>query len=1538
MAIVEYDVDDLLDKESHGNVLVNSDPNPMANVAKKASDVAVSYMDALTAPIRTLLGAGVTLPAAGVAGVGGLFQGVEQPMLPQTEAEKMLGLPPRADHSKPVELNWEQARQNVENVSRSVGQFFQPQTAAGEFTNQLVTKPFEWLQKGAKKTGDYVYEKTDSPAAAALAATAVEASPMLIGPAVKGVKGGIKAIKNSTPIRMRTISERGLAVPSWDEVVKANPGLSQGELLRKYPAYKNEALRARSQGETASPKAAPTATPQPEAAPISVTPKQRAAVAQRVAELGSVDAVRKAYPNVGNAVDAYAVQLAEAAEAQGLFGQVAEPAVTPEVPTPPAVTEPLGLPEPVAKPQPDAVNVLPSGAPIELGEVAPVTPESPTPLTGKDLLEEKYADLAEALIEAKQGTLTSSAEPPKAKKPRTPNQKAAAELESLGAELMTRNGEEFWKHTLSNGEVVRLPKEGNSPAIKAIEEIQRMEGQIESLKSMPSYATVEEAKAAEYQLNPRSFNDLTSAENFAKSAGLRDDLPYEVIKVKDKYRPAYREATELENDISLDDLEDIDTAALSKSLEDYTESEATYGENFDIGEQLKAAIEQAAESESIATEVKNKMTAADRRARIKAAAEKAKAERQASRDKEIQNILDEDLDAYDGDYVSLDELRESDPDGGDYYDAVEEIEGRLEKAGRKFKDLVDLLGDERGAVGKDISKLKKSLKEVQEDLKAAQRKTKRIGLDAEAETIGEAAAAMGDFTNDKGQMLIEDLATVKEAVKESAAKTRANKKAAEVQDKAAKSKPLTDEEEQYIKAAIQRQQDIQAERWLESFSKDGSAVKDLVQHMKDTDRIVPEYKRGTFKMPRRQLPSIRPEMPKLLDPTKDMKGVTVKGHTTTSGHILTPSFALRPFFAPGTNPVIDFMESTMALSKNIRNMQRWRKDVFGDLKSAKKDIDATLQPVYDEVHKMLQEKDQLDAKINRHNQRYKDAKRLRDLNAKRLKSVKSGDPKTKIYKEEWARHDMEMQKWKEKHKGVAERRRALSKAISEKLFKGYDERIAGLAQRNPVVRVTLAAGNALPKGVTLTETEMVFADMLSEFFASAAQRMRQLGQPTIESSAYMSHMFEGFMTDQWARKFNYEPNVPTKMRFKRQSRKSRIWYPDLHIILDHYIPVVERKLAFQPFLDRWSDFIEHEAPPNMRAMMQDWLKTSLYRKEGGIVNAAINGAVSFEYMRLIALSLSIPLKHATKMADTLAINRPDDALYGLFQTNKAALQSMAKKLGMKGETPELDLFQTFVDMNQMVKLLDEGPGLRTSMRMVKAMAGSGTTFTEMFDNGVTIFANALASRRAGLTFEQARELIWDACLKANFRGGADQPYYLKNPVGRATFMFQTTRQKVTEFRMKLIKDFFEGGKDAYGRSKRWPLVQYVALIGAITSYAAYKNRDILPWFAEPPWVQEFVHSDREAPYVTIKELKPVVSPVIQLLTDWGKYGSEGVLNHFRYTPIKKYIDFVNDDYNSKYYNSPTDSLFGVRKVGAGHSSKPAKRPKRSGAAKRPKRR
>ncbi len=114
----------------------------------------------------------VSLPAAGLAGLGAM-------------ATNAMGI----TNADPAAV--------VQDVGHALT--YQPRTDLGQHLTNVVTYPLQLLAEAGQKAGDATFDATGSPTAATAVDTAIQAVPILIAPAIKGVKA-IKSGRVEVPV------------------------------------------------------------------------------------------------------------------------------------------------------------------------------------------------------------------------------------------------------------------------------------------------------------------------------------------------------------------------------------------------------------------------------------------------------------------------------------------------------------------------------------------------------------------------------------------------------------------------------------------------------------------------------------------------------------------------------------------------------------------------------------------------------------------------------------------------------------------------------------------------------------------------------------------------------------------------------------------------------------------------------------------------------------------------------------------------------------------------------------------------------------------------------------------------------------------------------------------------------------------------------------------------------------------------------------------------------------------------------------------
>lgn len=659
------------------------------------------------------------------------------------------------------------------------------------------------------------------------------------------------------------------------------------------------------------------------------------------------------------------------------------------------------------------------------------------------------------------------------------------------------------------------------------------------------------------------------------------------------------------------------------------------------------------------------------------------------------------------------------------------------------------------------------------------------------------------------------------------------------------------------------------------------AVKPLYQRMVETNRIVPEYKKGSKILPVRQQAWIPQNMrPQLRRGAEDLK---ISG---IAKQMRSPSNIFRNYFETWANPSIDMSEAGMSFFTNLSNNQKWAKDIMSNVPDTSKEMQAALDKIYEGTRPLIDARDKQILKLGRLSEKIK----LEKDPAKKKALVDS-------------------------YKAAQKRVRIKTAKIQKELTTKFDSALPALAEAYSDVRITLQVLGELPEGIKISSDEIEAAAKIKEFFEQSGRALQKVGIPIILSRGYMHRILPKVLNDPESQGFARDSKLPLNMKFLHQEEDGRLWYPSMHMILKSYIPMAERKIAYQPFLNRWTEAID-DMPSDLRQYMTDWLNSNIFRQPLSTVNKMLNNVVGFEYIRLIGMSLSVGFKHFTKAADSLARYDVVTNTKAAAQVTKLMADKLAKGLGINiPENTDIALLKAFVNSAIMTKMMDETPNMTTVGRNIRQVAGLPVNIVETFDNGLTLFSTALSASSQNLSPEQASRIIWETMLAANFRGGHDQPLMYKDSKVRAAAMFQMTPHKLWEYRGSILVRAMNGETNLFGTPYKTILARYLMMYG------------LAEWLVRELFDSSIVDQALHTPYGTdwvepvkggyaFKEPKATTSPLIDWAVQMHNKGVvKGTAKHFSYWgQATKTIINAKGKYNKNWYNNPWLQQAGIKKV------------------------
>jgi len=572
------------------------------------------------------------------------------------------------------------------------------------------------------------------------------------------------------------------------------------------------------------------------------------------------------------------------------------------------------------------------------------------------------------------------------------------------------------------------------------------------------------------------------------------------------------------------------------------------------------------------------------------------------------------------------------------------------------------------------------------------------------------------------------------------------------------------------------------------------------------------------------------------------------------------------------NPSYDFMESYMAYHQNIGNQGKWAKDVIDRTwtKESRTALDKALDPIRNKVERKMTDT-------------FASQERVK-LREQKIKRMREGKNKEKL---------------KEINKKEKERIGGALKDISLKMDKHLENVLPKLAKQHSSIRIMLEAEGRLPEKIKLTSEEKVIIKEIKEFFEKSKQELIRNDIP-VKDGDYTPNLWKAAIDSKTTLLDTLgmqSKKLPTVLKFQHRTPNSRSWYPDMKTILDSYIPIVNKKIAYQPFLDRWRDPMV-DMPPKLKSYYTDWLNKNMKTEQLSSLGKAGNAALAFEYFRTIGFSVSVAFKHLLKSPHTITEVGPVEAFKTLPKAVKVSIDAARTRLKWE-KSPALEsrLVGSFYNMKSIIETL-EGAGLESASHMLKTIPGSMTTFIEFMENGVNVLATVEAGMKKGIKPSIIQKRIWESILDANFRLGPDEFVWRKNNTGaRMATLYFNTPAKMLEHQAKLIRKALSREVDNFGTSYGKKAMYMIASIGMAEAIAQANDTTIL---------HSLVHI-------------PSPHTMVDTVTDFGK-----ALSHPQDIEVKKSLqrtfpqlnkiyNTVKGDYYKKYYNNPLQSLLGIKK-------------------------
>ena len=385
----------------------------------------------------------------------------------------------------------------------------------------------------------------------------------------------------------------------------------------------------------------------------------------------------------------------------------------------------------------------------------------------------------------------------------------------------------------------------------------------------------------------------------------------------------------------------------------------------------------------------------------------------------------------------------------------------------------------------------------------------------------------------------------------------------------------------------------------------------------------------------------------------------------------------------------------------------------------------------------------------------------------------------------------------------------------EKMLGGYKDAIKNyhadweaivkpLAAKHSSTRIALALEDVGMKegdawlAPLLTDAEKLAVQRIKGINDQLASMMIEVGEKPILAQEFIHHASHPGVNYKEAMKAieKFTPDSLTGIdmaHFHHRAPWSRQLMPDIHYIMERYLPDANMRVGMADFWNTWGPFkimADQRGYTGISQYLGDLQKGFRNTDQWGTINKWAQRIQMFEVARYIAMSPSVALKHAFKVLANVANYGFRNAISNLPRDLGAFVRNVKMDLGDAPKSAIDAVMKGHINTQRVYALANDmamyGLPKRAVDRYLERFndtAGIMLNNAERFDRG-TSFLNAMTmATKQGMTPEQASYLVMDAVLKNNFLSGIHNPAWLRDPKTRLLFLFQGTPFKLLEQRM-----------------------------------------------------------------------------------------------------------------------------------------------------------
>lgn len=472
---------------------------------------------------------------------------------------------------------------------------------------------------------------------------------------------------------------------------------------------------------------------------------------------------------------------------------------------------------------------------------------------------------------------------------------------------------------------------------------------------------------------------------------------------------------------------------------------------------------------------------------------------------------------------------------------------------------------------------------------------------------------------------------------------------------------------------------------------------------------------------------------------------------------------------------------------------------------------------------------------------------------------------------------------------LAKQKKDYLKSIRPQLAGIYRDRqliIDYLASKYANVRIKMAAGGNDKYLPLMSDAEKEAARVTRKYYDLKKGELKNQGLWTKEED-YVNFLFGNpltstgrGLTDTGALSFvkglwyGRRKITPTLLDFMHRTPGAKDWFPFWYQSMKSYIPSVERKLSFNPYLMKWVPEAESWSVQYPRAYkwFNDFQKKNFGGEEVNTLNRMVNGLINVEYARTLAGNLAVPVLHAFKLFQTPMYHGFVPTLKGAYRYGKGIAQMLVRNPGM-----ERQILEYYVPMQRLTRAIEQQPGMGKLLKpsFWKRASMFLTPIIEHLDNGVNVMANMSRGVRGGFDPRTTHMMNLDTLMRLNFTGFSMPPAF-SGTGGRTAFMYMGQPWKILENKIDFLVKGLQGKRDEFGGAYFWKMLRAAAIVGV--GIQAGKSVGVDLW-------KHFGHFPGEAMTRTGEETISFETPPMQLAHEIKEKGiPKGLYGHFTNVP------------------------------------------------------